>query len=161
MIIDIRNTPSGHSCTSQEVTLDDQQAQEAGCAGVIHCSAEIYRVASQIDVRVRYSCDCALDCSRCLKSYKEPLKSSFEVILRQQVSERASAESDNEMEFFFTEEDQLVDIRQALYDDIMINIPLMPLCNQQCPGIERDRVAREESRIDPRWEALKKLKNKE
>jgi len=44
----------------------------------------------------------------------------------------------------------------------MVNLPIKPLCETDCRGVtdymEKDTDKEAEKEIDPRWEALKKIK---
>jgi uncharacterized protein len=160
MILDIRAIPSGFSRITRDVELSEQQARESGLRGAAHCMAELNRTGTRIFVRVQYRCAVRRQCSRCLKLYEQQVDSSYEVILQQVSDADASGAPDDDDRYFFSEEDKQLDVRQALYDDIMINIPIKPLCSAQCPGIQRSDGGERDEEIDPRWEALVRLKRK-
>ena len=60
----------------------------------------------------------------------------------------------------------------VLRDTILLSIPLKPLCREECKGLcpvcgknlnegECEHVKKKEEEIDPRWEKLKALLEKE
>jgi uncharacterized protein len=54
-----------------------------------------------------------------------------------------------------------VDISSAVYDEIMTALPLKPLCSEDCRGVEFGGDGGGSGKgdaVDPRWEALRRLK---
>jgi len=161
MLLHIKEIPEGHSVIDQKVTMTDEQVQESKFCGEVNCHAEIERLQFQIFVRIRYTCKVDQECSRCLISFEYPLEGEYTVIL-QDKNAPESLGSD-EVDYTFGDRDATVDIRRSLYEEVMINVPIKPLCSDECTGasdyIDTDTTKKEDD-IDPRWEALKKLKEK-
>jgi len=66
---------------------------------------------------------------------------------------------DDSSEYCYDDQEQQVDLAQALFDEVMTAMPMKPLCSEQCPGVragERESSAGNDE-VDPRWEALRKL----
>jgi uncharacterized metal-binding protein YceD (DUF177 family) len=92
------------------------------------------------------------------------------VIIKEEEGKHGASLEDDGTDFFFDVNHEVVDISSAVYDEIMTALPLKPLCSQDCRGIEFSGggVSFEsvtsvdggdnEKPVDPRWEALKKLK---
>ena len=92
------------------------------------------------------------ECSRCL----EPMQEDVEIELQELFHYQPQEEDD-----FAIVQDR-VDLEQALIDAVVPNLPLKPLCSENCPGLcadcgERDDVGthNHEKPIDPRFGALK------
>ncbi|CCQ91636.1 conserved hypothetical protein [Nitrospina gracilis 3/211] len=114
----------------------------------------------------------AMTCSRCLESFRfdveTPIRATFipapdpdslEV-------EQELVDSDIELEYYT---DQKIDLTQPVYDQIMLSLPMVQLCRDDCRGIcpkcgaslnrESCRCEGDED-IDPRLAVLKQLKEK-
>ena len=113
-----------------------------------------------------------LICSRCLEplSYKIQSRVSSHYVPRQETeSLNADVElhaSDIEMEYF---SDDRIDLTQAVYDQMILSLPLVRLCKPDCQGIcpqcgaNRNLVkcqCSDMDSIDPRLAVLKTLKDK-
>jgi uncharacterized protein len=163
MIINLRTIPSGHSVIGQDVVMTEEQNEGAGVRGSVSCRAEAERIQFQIHLNVLYRCTVAQECSRCLKHYDNEVTGRYRLLLQEREGARRCGSVDEEaVDFFFSEEDTELDTRQALYDEIMTALPLMPLCSAECRGIEREDGAAGQTEpkesMDPRWEALRRLK---
>ncbi len=92
------------------------------------------------------------ECSRCL----EPMQEKIEIELQELFHYQPKEEDD-----FAIEQDR-VDLEQALIDAVVPNLPIKPLCSEDCPGLcadcgEKLDVGKHnhEKPIDPRFDALK------
>ena len=92
------------------------------------------------------------ECSRCL----EPMQEDVEIELQELFHYQPQEEDD-----FAIVQDR-VDLEQALIDAVVPNLPLKPLCGENCPGLCADCGERadvgthnHEKPIDPRFGALK------
>jgi uncharacterized protein len=167
MIIDTRIIDDGHTTLSGLTDLESVRADLPPFPENISYTAEIDRVGPSIFVNVSFDGSFNLECSRCLKSFPRLIQGEFRVILKEQTGKPGQAEDDG-ADFYFDSRHELVDISSAFYDEIMIAIPLMPLCSEECKGIEVVRSeyinieysGKTENKkvIDPRWDALKRLK---
>ena len=89
------------------------------------------RVAGQVSTAVR------LDCSRCLMEYESPITSTFTVFY----SQATEGPQDEEVEL--TEEDLVaatytgeeIDFTPVIAEQIIMGIPLKPLCREECQGL--------------------------
>jgi uncharacterized metal-binding protein YceD (DUF177 family) len=167
MIFPIKQILPGHSVLTQDVAMTETQTEEAHFTGVVHCRAEIEQFTFQIIARISYSCCVFMECARCTKAYEQPVNGVFSVVL-QQTSTRGDTPDaeDDSVDLYFSEEDDEIDLRPVLFDEIMTSVPMKPLCTPQCLGFQMDagtladadKGSIAETTIDPRWEALRKLK---
>lgn len=121
------------------------------------------RVAGTFEARVRAECD------RCLKPLEIPVSGEFDQ--RYTWGETAPVTIEdaevaaNELDIERLEEPTL-DTRHVAVEQIELNAPVRVVCSELCAGLcpecGADRNLGEcgcaESQIDPRWEALRKLK---
>lgn len=111
--------------------------------------------------------DLELQCSRCLKDYVMPIKTIFEItyhpveILNKE--ELVELKKD-EMEVDFYREG-LIDTEDIIRDQILLNIPMKPLCSENCKGLcpvcgidlNEFKCQCEKKDIDPRFAVLQSL----
>jgi uncharacterized protein len=114
-------------------------------------------------VHLHFHGTCELECSRCLQRFAFPLKGDLRVTIKERPGKHGPAHDDGEADFFYDSRHLEVDLRPSVYEEIMTALPLKPLCSEACSGIEfqdekKDNASGTEEDIDPRWEALKKLK---
>jgi len=141
-------------------------------SGLFHDSRDIkalgpleYRLTAQgIDGRITVSgelkCRIRHLCSRCLKPVDMDLAFPYEEYFR--VMKEAGPEPDEEDDFVPVTEDK-IDLRPFLEAELVLNLPLAPLCDENCKGIcpecgtnrNEQSCACKAERIDPRLEALK------
>jgi uncharacterized protein len=111
-------------------------------------------------------------CTRCLKPFSLQVKSKVQVHFIPRTkefspgSEVEITETDIEKEIY--EEDR-VDLHGSIRDQILLDVPLIRLCQEECKGIcsecGSDRNSdpckcENDGQIDPRFAVLKKLKEK-
>ncbi len=108
-----------------------------------------------------------LQCSRCLKDYIMPIKTIFEItyhpieILNKE--ELVELKRD-EMDVDFYREGQ-IDTEDIIRDQILLNIPMKPLCSENCKGLcpvcgsdlNEIKCGCEKKEIDPRFDILQTL----
>jgi uncharacterized protein len=166
MLFNINRIPEGHSVLSQNVSLGGEQSEGLLLAGDISCYAEIDRFQAQIYVRLTYNCKVQTQCSRCLTPVKQPVSGEFRIVLQERTQNGESHElSEEDVDLFFNDSTESIDIAPLIFDEIMTSLPMKPLCSEQCEGISLNgnpslsvEYGPNKITIDPRWEALKKLK---
>lgn len=111
-----------------------------------------------------------LTCDRCLDVYRQKIKQKSELLVK---FDENNYEDDDEVIWLLPEEHK-INLAQLIYEYIVLGIPMKHVhpdkkngesgCNPEM--IERidnqspqEEEENEEKEIDPRWEALKKLKN--
>lgn len=90
-------------------------------------------------VRIRGSIDCTLmlSCSRCLDLYEFPVSTEVDMEL-EPVSMVPDAHElelrKEEMDVTYFEGDE-IDLEPLVYEEILLTLPMMPLCKDDCQGI--------------------------
>ncbi len=57
--------------------------------------------------------------------------------MKEVVGKHGKAEDDEEhVDFYYDPSHDSIDVSSAFYDEIMIEIPIMPLCSKECKGVE-------------------------
>jgi uncharacterized protein len=166
MELNLKRIPEGHSVLSQSVSLNDEQSEWLALSGDIACKAEIDRFTSQVYVLLSYNSIVEMHCSRCLVPVKVPLSGNFRIVLQKRTSSSdRNGIPEEDVDLFFSDSTDTIDLSPLIFDEIMVSLPMKPLCSAQCKGIVDGygsavnvEFEHNNNAVDPRWEALKKLK---
>jgi len=137
--------------------------------GSLRADFSIQRLSKEIQVTGAVNATVRLQCSRCLAPFSYPVAGDVDAMFAPPAKVE---EGDHQHELA---EDELeveplvggaADLRGVIAEQIHLNLPLKPLCREDCPGIcprcGRQVAAGEcgcaPAPPDSRWEALKKLK---
>jgi uncharacterized metal-binding protein YceD (DUF177 family) len=162
MRIDLRSLAKGRSIITQNVIMSEEQIRDARIEGGVACRAVVDTLQFQIHLNVSFACRATAECSRCCAPILLQVSGQYRLVLRERHAPRGGTEE--EADFLFDADNAEVDTRQALYDEILTSMPMMPLCSPSCRGVQPETTEGTgggDTRIDPRWEALKRLKDKE
>jgi uncharacterized protein len=161
MVLIIGNIPEGRSVLSQKVDVEEDRAQWIPLIGDLLCRAEIDRLQTRISVHLFYEGNVELECSRCLKKITLPVAGDCYVILKHGHADKNHSGEEEESDFYFNDTTDAIDIRSALFDDILLSVPLKPLCSETCQGIPLASAgalpSQENKQADPRWDGLRKI----
>ncbi len=115
------------------------------------------------------SAEQTLQCARCLKQFRRTITLPLDFTVRpvaQDISPEQRMEELEEVDAVCVEEGE-IDVGELMLQEVYLSIPMKPLCNEDCPGLcsrcgnlkgSEQCTCPEEKEIDPRWEALQKLK---
>jgi uncharacterized protein len=160
MILDINKVPEGHSVASQEIDLAAFKEDLPGFSGTIPCEAAIDRSGDTLYIQLRFRGVFKLECSRCLEPFDFPVEGALQLVVKERAGKFGPALDDESTDFFFDSRHLELDLGTAVYEEIMTALPMKPLCRESCTGIDLGGGRTREEPIDPRWEALKKLRNR-
>ncbi len=130
-------------------------------------------VAKMILIKGHWEAEIQGECSRCLEGCKYPMKESFyeefkQLSLINEPSERDSGNAPEAGELFVFRGDTL-DLNEYFRQSFLMSQPLKILCRSQCKGLcpvcginlNYQQCNCLEDNLDPRWELLQKLKEKQ
>lgn len=131
----------------------------------VRASLRIDKVASEVIVNGRVRCNIELQCSRCLKNFIKDADVSVNVVyhpLEELKGVDKHEVKDDELDMGFYEGNEL-DIRELLKEQIILSVPMKPLCSEFCKGIcpecgtdlNIDTCGCGQKKMDPRFEVLK------
>jgi uncharacterized protein len=120
-----------------------------------------------VEGTVSYQAD--LRCSRCLDPYPFANRASFAVRYRpslpeaEEAQEVELAEGELDVEFY---ESRQIPLKHIAAEQIALSIPMKTVCEEACRGLcstcganlNRGECGCQESLVDPRWDALKGLR---
>lgn len=112
--------------------------------------------------------DIELTCDICLSQFDAPVHFQERIIIKFTIEE--GDDYDTEEVIVLNKTDHEFDIATLLYEYINVQVPFYAKCGEQGKGVECDpemishlakeeEVVSQEERIDPRWDALKNIKN--
>jgi uncharacterized protein len=117
-----------------------------------------------LDISVETALD--LDCGRCLESFTLPVQSVFRHTLVPARDEEAQKTdlADEDISFGYYQDD-LIDLDALVYEQILLQVPMKPLCAEACRGLCAKCGANLNAApcvcrtgdVDSRLEALKKF----
>lgn len=147
--------PAGPEVRTEIVTVDDDAPVTA--------EAMLESVREGILVTGQARAVGNAQCSRCLDPVEVPLACDLQELYAWSADE---AEIDELGEPGPHLEGDLLDLRPAIRDGLILEMPVAPLCSSDCPGLcpqcgvrLADEPGHEHENTDPRWAALSALKN--
>ncbi|SMO46520.1 YceD family protein [Melghirimyces algeriensis] len=102
-------------------------------------------------------------CSRCLTTYEDSISSDWHELFTDQ--EDRMERSKEEEEIHLIRLDQLTDLTPFIRESLLLNIPLAPVCREDCKGLcpscgtnwNEKACGCDNRKIDPRLAGLEKL----
>lgn len=141
--------------------------------GKLKIDAVIDRTATQLDAKFHFTGEIMIECDRCLEPYPYPLDFETRIVFAYD----EELEFDTDEVVLIEESTPVLYLAQDFYDFIVLQIPLrrvpapeVHICAPQVldmlglnpDGSPKEVVEEEEAgedEMDPRWQALKKLKD--
>ena len=123
----------------------------------------INKIGSEVFLKAQINTPVVLLCDRCLSEYKYELDEKINIVC---TTDNNLINDDEDDIYFISETTHEIDITDSIRDAILLNIPQKKLCAETCKGLcprcginfnEKTCNCKSE-KIDPRWEALKKIK---
>lgn len=157
--------------TPLEYQLDDlffqsiENAQVQG--GSLHVSGSIRKTVGFFELQLHIVGTVSIPCDRCLDLMDQPIDTSLKLIIK--LGTESSVNDDDDI-VIVDEHDAVFDISWYIYESIVLAVPIQHVhqlgeCNvamseklQELSAAQSSDADAED--IDPRWEALKQLKEK-
>jgi uncharacterized protein len=104
--------------------------------GTISVTCTVSRMKENVFIEGTAETSAELPCSRCLETARVPVKSSFKYTFspppaQPQEEWELSAE---DLDFAYYEED-VIDMDLLIFEQIMLQMPIKPLCSETCTGL--------------------------
>ncbi len=169
MIVDLVKLEGLNNRFEFSISADglDFETENVRLKSDIAVSCEIIRNIPKTDVTGTISVAAEIDCTRCLIPIEQLIAFSFEATYVP--SEELLREGEAELDTADLDVDVLdgneLDMREVVREQILLNLPDQIFCDDECKGLCQKCGANlnlidcscEETEIDPRWAALKKL----
>jgi len=158
--------------------LDDSEAAPAGDGSL---DVRVSKSGNDVVVHGRLKAEITVPCARCLEHAKVAIDTPLSVLMVPAGAVKApDAQHGEEYEFSSEEADVLpysgdeIVLDDLVRDEIVLEIPMIPLCSEDCPGMSPASIDRspstagasatdsppDEETIDPRLKPLLELKKK-
>ncbi len=101
-----------------------------------------------------------LECSRCLSPFTKDLSQERRKHVEIYPKEDSPSLSPEDLEVSFMEEPDVIDLEEIIREEVILSVPMKPLCRPDCPGIHHSSLLFEEEKGhtgDPRFAILKNL----
>ncbi|MDX9714453.1 MAG: DUF177 domain-containing protein [Dissulfurispiraceae bacterium] len=153
------------------IEINDPLKSEAVCiTSPVRAQLHIIKTGSDIILTGEVSADLELCCSRCLKNFASSLNSRIEVSYHPSSGTARDDHRqlrDDELETGYYIDDEL-DTDDVLVEQLLLNVPMKPLCSQNCEGIcpvcgsdrNENRCSCSTKEPDPRLRQLEQLLKK-
>jgi len=172
MILDFSEVPEGGVSFDHALEVD-LRAEGGGSPlldGPVRLTGRVVPGGGGLDLSARIRTTARLQCSRCLETFEVPLRVEFDLTVVSQAAEFGAGERrmDADDAKLFYADCGKVDLRELAREQILLSLPLKPLCGADCAGLcptcgaNRNRIecSCRAAEIDPRLAPLKAWKNR-
>jgi uncharacterized metal-binding protein YceD (DUF177 family) len=120
---------------------------------------KIEKIIGGIDVTGVLKGYIVTSCSRCLKPAKVNVPDTFSIVFIKEPKEyepdKLLSKDDLETSFY---SGKIIDIEPHIWDQVLLSIPMIALCTENCEGIPYyGGKPIEKPKTDPRWDGLKNI----
>ncbi|MFQ5913041.1 MAG: DUF177 domain-containing protein [Nitrospinota bacterium] len=151
--------------------------EREGCAwrGPVEWTGTLQRFGADVLCRGKVKARALLPCSRCLREVEVDLEGDLTFTFAPQRLAEAKKEKEKEEEGdvgseepdLYPYQEGRLNLRDPTRDNMIMAIPLQPLCRQDCKGLcsscgadlNEGRCGCAREAYDPRWEALARLRS--
>jgi len=122
----------------------------------------LVRLSDEIIAKVQVRGVVELECQRCLRRYDEPFAAAFDEEFRISINLATGgdvAAGDDDERFAINDNHEL-DIAEPLRQEILVSLPMRPVCGDDCPGPDRLETDTDDD-TDERFAELAKLLGEE
>jgi len=155
---------------TQQIAKETLERPELLDLGPVRWRGQVVYADPGYFLRARLSYEQTLSCNRCLKPIVEQVNSDVELMIMVEKhppigGEHALHEQDLGLMYVG---DELLETDPILIEQLQLNIPMKPLCREDCQGLcpvcGADKNAGPcscgEAAVDPRWASLASLKSR-
>ncbi len=135
--IEVEKIPPKGLCIERELSIDSSKLTEGRLNGNVEVKVRITKKGMKVNMQGSLKASITLTCSRCLEEFTKELNGKFQIELVPQETlgdkhEIVLEEKDLDVVFF---KNGLIDFEQMIVDQINLQIPMKPLCKEDCKGI--------------------------
>jgi uncharacterized protein len=147
---------------------DEEAVEGPRLASTVEGDLSLGRTGKGIELTGAIRTAVVLPCARCLQEFTLPIESEFEesfLLPRYAPDEEDTELADDDMDISFLPEEG-IDLMDIVAEQIWLNIPIKPLCDEQCRGLcsvcgadlNRGDCGCKRQYTDERFAALKTLR---
>jgi uncharacterized protein len=119
---------------ASEVNLSDETAQ---LGSDLHLEGRVFEAGEQMLLEGRLRGTFSLNCSRCLKPFDSPfdIDVSARYVNAPEAEHQDRADSNIPEEVIIPFVGDEIDLISGIREDLILNVPLKPLCSEDCRGL--------------------------
>ncbi|MGI5822851.1 MAG: YceD family protein [Dethiobacteria bacterium] len=146
---------------------------DAGVKPLLRIDLQAASIHTRVVIKGQWEADLQGECSRCLQKFDYSLKEDFYEEfdhLHNQVAETkgAAGRLDLEAGERFVFQGDFLNLKEYFRQSFLMSQPLKILCREDCQGLcpvcgvdrNKEQCSCQQDRVDPRWAALQKIKDK-
>jgi uncharacterized protein len=134
--INVENLPQDGSRIDIYIKEENVSAKEI--TGDVHVNALVHKSGNSYDVQGFEEYNLRLTCSRCLQEIIQYEKRNFHLEFKKKaeynIDVRLPREAD-QTEIEYIVENNCIDLGSFLRDEIILSVPMKPLCSEECKGL--------------------------
>jgi uncharacterized protein len=140
------------------LTLDEFSLDADLVARNVEGRFRLTRLSDEIIAKIAARGVVELECQRCLRNFDQPFSVDFDEEFRLSMDLATGTELDvnDDDERFAISDNHELDIAEPLRQEILVSLPMRPVCGDQCPGPDRLEAGGDEA-MDDRFSALAEL----
>jgi len=114
---------------------------ECEFAAPLRTALRALRIGDLVEIDGDFETSVRLPCSRCLQPFETPLKSSFALTYMQQATDVMEDTEPQEVQLSAEDmgvvyfQDEKINLRDAIQEQVVMEFPLRPLCKLDCKGL--------------------------
>lgn len=172
MKLDVSHVPESGLEVNVQLDARELDMTDAGAdlAGDLQLRGRVLKAGEEMVLEGTLRATYNLTCSRCLRSFVQPFEFEVSATYVQTPEVRTGGRAENAFEqdkriLFLSDE---IDLLSGIREDLMLNIPVKPLCKEDCRGLcpqcgtdlnEGECTCRKDE-VDPRLGALRDILTK-
>lgn len=170
MKIDLRDLREGETEFTFEDTPGDLHltGEDVQIDGTIKTKLIVYKFGDALSAKGQTTCLIRPECARCLEFLELPIEVSYAFVFQKDRPDQMGEEEDDTLIWLDGEPGE-IDLGNEVKDYILLELPMIPTCaatpSGPCERYEQDPNKllenEQEKGLDPRWEALRALKDHE
>jgi uncharacterized protein len=134
-VAQLLRSPTGttrtHPIEEEEFRVEDLEVRN------LQGSIRLTRLRDEVFVQGQLQATATLECSRCLESYEQPLHFELELEFQPSVAildGKTIAHPEDDSMYMIDGQHNL-DLTEAVREHIILNLPMQPVCRDQCAGL--------------------------
>jgi uncharacterized protein len=134
--INVANLPADGNIIDLHIKKENVSVKEI--TDDVHVHARVHKSGNSYNVKGFAEYDLRLKCSRCLKDIKQYKKRNFSLEFKEKADyaiEGKSVRETDESESENIAANDYINLGPFLRDEIILSIPMKPLCNEECMGL--------------------------
>lgn len=165
MKINIRQLKEGMHDFEFTAYQDELDLEAHRFANAVNIHSVVDKRRNNIFVNTSVNTEAHFECHRCLTAFTQRLEDSFELLFTFEERPAYPVDMDEDEIIRLGAEVQEIDLTQDVRDCMLLAIPIKVVCSQDCRGLcsrcganlNHEACTCSDTRIDPRWEALRAL----